>query len=123
MTFPKNLAAVGWAILALMCVSSALFGATESQRRFDPAYYSAATYAPRIVRAPAIEEAVFTEDMTPAERVSEVFSQFAASDAKRVKRTSPITTATKNSLPSAIAQLDRAIQDRRASSMISEPTT
>ena len=83
---------VGSALLALLFVSDALFGQSESERRFDPSFYNSATYAPRVAAIAAADERYFTDDVTPAERVAEVFGQFTVNDSKRTKRYSSLST-------------------------------
>jgi hypothetical protein len=79
---------VGSALLALIFVSDALFG--EGEQRFDAAFYDSATYAPR--PAAATDEQRFADDVTPAERIKEVFGQFTSYDGKRTKRYSSLGT-------------------------------
>jgi hypothetical protein len=84
----RYFAVVGSALLALLL----LFGESESERRFDPSFYNSATYAPRVAAIAATDESYFTDDMTPAQRVNEVFGQFTGNDGKRGKRYSSLST-------------------------------
>jgi hypothetical protein len=72
------------AMVGLLFASNALFGAADS--RFDDAFYDSAFYAPRSA------EFRFASDITPADRVNEMFSQFFPSEGKRNKRYSSLTT-------------------------------
>jgi hypothetical protein len=90
MPVPNNSTRVGLALLALMMLS-VLFSGSPSEARFDPAFYDSATYAPRAA-AIATDERYFTVDVTPADRVAEVFSQFTVNDGKRAKRYSSLST-------------------------------
>uniref|UniRef100_Q07N14 Uncharacterized protein n=1 Tax=Rhodopseudomonas palustris (strain BisA53) TaxID=316055 RepID=Q07N14_RHOP5 len=87
----KYFTIVGSALLALLLVSDALFGESQRERRFDPSFYDSATYAPRAA-AIAADERYFTADVTPAERVAEVFGQFTVNDGKRTKRYSSLSS-------------------------------
>lgn len=92
MPINKHLAVVAWAVLALLVVSDALFGDSDSAQRFDPAYYASATYAPRVVAASAADDRYFSDDITPSERVKDVFGQISISDSRRIKRYSSLST-------------------------------
>jgi hypothetical protein len=83
----KHFSVAGSALLALLFVSDALFG---DNSRFDGSLYESATYAPRLVEIPAIQERQFTRDGTPADRVKEVFAQFVPNEGRRGKRYSAI---------------------------------
>ena len=84
----KYFMVVGSALLALLFVSDAYFGEAES--RFDRSYYEGAIYTPRLDDL-ATQEARFTRDVTPANRVKDVFAQFVPNEAKRAKRSSAVT--------------------------------
>jgi hypothetical protein len=90
MPVPNNSTRVGLVLLALMMMS-VLFSGSQSEARFDPSYYNSATYAPRAA-AIATDARYFTADVTPAERVAEVFGQFTVNDNKRAKRYSSLST-------------------------------
>lgn len=79
---------VGSALLALLFVSNALFGEEES--RFDGSLYQSSTYQPRFEEVTAPERR-FTRDVTPANRVKEVFAQFVPNENKR-RRYSSVAT-------------------------------
>ena len=78
---------VGSALLALLFVSDALFG---DNSRFDGSLYESAIYAPRLVETTAAPERQFPRNATPADRVREVFAQFAPNEGRRGKRYSAI---------------------------------
>jgi hypothetical protein len=84
----KYFAVVGSALLALLFI----FGADESNSRFDGSLYESAMYAPRLEEIAAKKEVHFTRDVTPADRIKEIFSQFVPSEARRGKRFSSIPT-------------------------------
>jgi len=88
----KYFVVVGSALLALLFVSDALFGESASERRFDPSLYNSATYAPRVAAIAATDERYFTADVTPADRINEVFGQFTFNDGKRTKRYSSLSS-------------------------------
>ena len=81
---------VGSALLALLFVSDAYF--SEAESRFDGSLYESALYLPRPEEIEAPPVVRFTRDVTPANRVREVFAQFVPNEARRGKRYS--TTAT-----------------------------
>ena len=66
----------GSALLALLFVTDAYFGGAESRSRFDRSLFESATYASRLEEVVATKEFRFTRDVTPANRVREVFAQF-----------------------------------------------
>jgi hypothetical protein len=82
----KYFAIAGSALLVLLFVSDAYFGDNESNSRFNGSLYESAIYAPRLDKAVATEEPRFTRDVTPADRVKEVFAQFVPNEGKRGKR-------------------------------------
>ncbi|ABD07610.1 conserved hypothetical protein [Rhodopseudomonas palustris HaA2] len=82
---------VGPALLALLIVIDAVYG--EGPPRFNDAIFSSAIYAPRVAAADARRERSFADDVTPADRVRQVFGQFSASDGKRLKRASAASRA------------------------------
>ena len=81
---------VGSALLALLFVSDAYFGEAES--RFDGSLYESALYQPRLEEIAAPPTVRFTRDVTPANRVREVFAQFVPNEARRGKRYSSAAT-------------------------------
>jgi hypothetical protein len=91
MPVPQNSTFVGTALLALMLVVGALSGESASEQRFTSSIYDSATYAPR-AEATASDERYFAADVTPADRVKEVFSQFTVNDGKRAKRYSSLSS-------------------------------
>ena len=88
----KYFAFVGSALLVFLFVSDAYFGDNESNSRFNGSLYESAIYAPRLEKAVATEEPRFTRDVTPADRVKEVFAQFVPNEGKRGKRYSSTVT-------------------------------
>ena len=82
----KYFAFVGSALLVFLFVSDAYFGDDESNSLFNGSLYESAIYAPRLEKPVAKEELRFTRDVTPADRVKEVFAQFAPNEGKRGKR-------------------------------------
>jgi hypothetical protein len=88
----KYFTIVGSALLVLLFVSDACFGDNESNSRFNGSLYENAIYAPRLEEIVATEELRFTRDVTPANRVNEVFAQFVPNEGKRGKRYSATTT-------------------------------
>ena len=92
MPISKYFVVVGSALLALLFVSDAYFGDAASRSRFDGSLYDSALYAPRPEEVVATKEFRFTRDVTPANRVKEVFAQFVPSEAKRGKRYSSVAT-------------------------------
>ena len=88
----KYFAVVGSALLVFLFVSDAYFGDDESNSRFNGSLYESAIYAPRLEEAAATAELRFTSDVTPADRVKEVFAQFVPNDGKRGKRYSSTAT-------------------------------
>ena len=77
---------VGSALLVLLFVSDAYFGDNESNSRFNGSFYESAIYAPRSEKIVATAEPSFTRDVTPADRVKEVFAQFVPNEGNRRKR-------------------------------------
>jgi hypothetical protein len=88
----RYFAVAGSALLALLFVFDACFGDNETSSRFDGSLYESAIYAPRLEEIVATKELRFTRDVTPANRVKEVFAQFVPSEGKRGKRYSSIAT-------------------------------
>ncbi|MBI5132375.1 MAG: hypothetical protein HZA66_23290 [Rhodopseudomonas palustris] len=87
----RYFATVGPALLALIVIVDAVFG--EAPPRFNDAIFSSAVYAPSIAAASLRPERGFADDVTPADRVRQVFGQFSANDSKRLKRYSSAATA------------------------------
>ena len=90
----KYFAVVGSALLVFLFVSNAYFGDDESNSRFNGSLYESAIYAPRLEQTVATAELRYTRDVTPADRVKEVFAQFVPNEGKRGKRYSSTATAT-----------------------------
>jgi hypothetical protein len=90
----KYFAVVGSALLVFLFVSDAYFGDDESNSRFNGSLYESAIYAPRLEQTVATAELRYTRDVTPADRVKEVFAQFVPNEGKRGKRYSSTATAT-----------------------------
>jgi hypothetical protein len=90
----KYFAVVGSALLVFLFVSDAYFGDDESNSRFNGSLYESAIYAPRLEETVATAELRYTRDVTPADRVKEVFAQFVPNEGKRGKRYSSTATAT-----------------------------
>ncbi|ABE39792.1 hypothetical protein [Rhodopseudomonas pseudopalustris] len=82
---------VGPALLALLVIIDAVFG--EGPPRFNDAIYDSTLYAPRAAIANVRQERSFADDVTPADRVRQVFGQFSANDGKRLKRYSSASSA------------------------------
>jgi hypothetical protein len=82
----KYFIAVGSALLGLLVLINAVFDDAAPSHRFNDVFYDSALYAPRVAAAGARHEHIFAEDITPTDRVREVFGQFSATDAKRLKR-------------------------------------
>ena len=80
----KYFAVVGSALLVLLFISDAYFG--DSDLRFNGSLYESAFYAPRSDEIVVTTELRFTRDVTPANRVKEVFAQFVPNENKRGKR-------------------------------------
>jgi hypothetical protein len=85
----KYFAVVGSALLVLLFISDAWFG--EDDLRFNGSLYESAFYAPRVEEVAATTELRFTRDVTPANRVREVFAQFVPNENMRGKRYSAAT--------------------------------
>jgi hypothetical protein len=88
----KYFAVVGSALLVLLFVSDAYFGDDDSNSRFNGSLYESAIYAPRLEEVADGQELRFTRDVTPANRVRDVFAQFIANEGKRGKRYSSTAT-------------------------------
>jgi hypothetical protein len=86
----KYFAVVGSALLVLLFISDAYFG--DSDLRFNGSLYESAFYAPRSDEITVTTELRFTRDVTPANRVKEVFAQFVPNENKRGKRYSSAAT-------------------------------
>ena len=91
----KYFAVVGSALLVLLFVSDAYFGDSEINPHFNGSLYESAIYAPRLNETAATEEVRFTRDVTPADRVKEVFAQFVPNEGKRGKHYSDAATITR----------------------------
>jgi hypothetical protein len=79
----KYFAVVGSALFVFLFVSDAYFGDNENDSRFNGSLYESAIYAPRLEETAVKAELRFTRDVTPAERVKEVFAQFVLNEGKR----------------------------------------
>jgi hypothetical protein len=77
---------VGSALLALLFVFDACFGESETNSRFDPSLFESATYASRQQETATPYEFRYRRDVTPANRVRDVFAQFVPGEANRGKR-------------------------------------
>jgi hypothetical protein len=77
---------VGSALLALLFISDAYFGDSESNSRFNGSLYESALYAPLPAETAVRAELRFTRDVSPAARVKEVFAQFVPNESRRGKR-------------------------------------
>jgi hypothetical protein len=88
----KYFAIVGSALLALLFISDAYFGDNESNSRFNGSLYESAIYAPRLEETAVKTELRLTRDVTPADRVKEVFAQFVPNEGKRGRRYSSTAT-------------------------------
>jgi hypothetical protein len=73
-------------------LSDAYFGDNESNSHFNGSLYESAIYAPRLEETVVTAELRFTRDVTPADRVKEVFAQFVPNEGKRGKRYSSTAT-------------------------------
>jgi len=83
---------VGSALLVLLFGCDAYFGDNEINPRFNGSLYESAIYAPRLEETVATEEPRFTRDVTPANRVREVFALFVPNEGNRRKRYSSAAT-------------------------------
>jgi hypothetical protein len=83
----KYFAVTGSALLVLLFISDAYLRDGESEARFDGSLYESATYVPRLEESPATAEVRFTRDVTPADRVKDVFAWRLGELARR--RTEP----------------------------------
>ena len=88
--FSKYFAVVGSALLVFLFISDAYFG--DDDLRFNGSLYESAFYAPRVDEVAATTELRFTRDVTPANRVREVFAQFVPNENMRGKRYSSAAT-------------------------------
>jgi hypothetical protein len=88
----KYFSVVGSTLLVFLVISDAYFGDNESNPRFDGSLYESAIYAPRLENTVTTDELRFTRDVTPADRVKEVFAQFVRNEGKRGKRYSSVVT-------------------------------
>jgi hypothetical protein len=86
MPIGKYFGYVGSALLALLFVFDACFGESEANSRFDPSLFDSATYVSRHQEVATPYEFRYSRDMTPANRIRDVFAQFVPSEAKRGKR-------------------------------------
>jgi hypothetical protein len=88
----RTRAPVGSAPLVFLFVSDAYFGDSEGNSRFNGSLYESAIYAPRLDEIAVTAELRFTRDVTPANRVKEVFAQFVPNENRRGKRYSSAAT-------------------------------
>ena len=84
----KYFAVAGSALLFFLFVSDAYFGDDQSNSRFNGSLYESAIYAPRLEETATTAELRFTRDVTPVDRVKEVFAQFVPNEIRRGKRSS-----------------------------------
>jgi hypothetical protein len=82
----RYFAVVGSVLLVLLFVCDAYFGENESNSCFNGSFCETTIFAPHIEDIAATEELRFTRDVTPADRVKEVFGQFVPNEGKRAKR-------------------------------------
>jgi len=82
----KYFAVVGSALLFYLFVSDPYFGDDQSNSRFNGSLHEGAIGAPRLEQAMAAAQLQFPRDVTPVDRVKEVFAQFVPSEIKRAKR-------------------------------------
>ena len=82
---------VGSALLVLLFVCDAYYGDANGSR-FDRAMFESATYAPLAEEIVAKPEIRFRRDASAADRINEVFAQFAPNEGRRGKRYSSIGT-------------------------------
>jgi hypothetical protein len=86
----KYFSVVGSAMLVFLFISDAYFGDDESNSRFEGSLYESAIYTPRLEKTVTTDELRFTHDVTPADRVKDVFAQFVRNESKRGKRYSSV---------------------------------
>ncbi|MCP9626721.1 hypothetical protein NML43_06450 [Rhodopseudomonas palustris] len=91
MSVLRYFVSVGPALLALMVIINAVFG--EAPPRFNDVIYDSALYAPRSAVSSVRQDYSFASNLTPADRVKEVFGQFSVNDGKRPKRSAPATSS------------------------------
>jgi hypothetical protein len=82
----KYFAVAGSALFVFLFVSDAYFGDPESNMRFNGSLYESAIYAPLLEGTVVTAELGFTRDVTPSDRVKEVFAQFVPNESRRGKR-------------------------------------
>ncbi len=88
----KHFAVTGSALLAFLFVSDTFLGDSDSNSRFNGSLYESALYAPSLVKIAVTNERRFTRDVTPANRVRQVFAQFVPNEGKRDKNYSFLET-------------------------------
>jgi hypothetical protein len=88
----KYFAVVGSALLVFLFVFDAYFGDDEGNSRFHASLYESTIYEPRLEETVVTPEVRFTRDVTPANRVKEVFAQFVPNEGKRARRYSSTGT-------------------------------
>ena len=88
----KYFAVAGSGLLLCLFLSDAYFGDDEGNSRFHASLYENTIYQPRLEETVATPEVRFTRDVTPANRVKEVFAQFVPNEGKRARRYSSTGT-------------------------------
>jgi hypothetical protein len=86
----KYFTVVGSALLVFLFITDAYFGDDQGSSRFNGSLYESALYAPRPEETVVTAELQFTRDVTPVDRVKEVFAQFVPNESKRGRRYSPV---------------------------------
>lgn len=86
----KYFAVAGSALLVFLFVFDAYYGDDQSNSRFNGSLYESAIYAPRPEETVVTAELQFTRDVTPVDRVKEVFAQFVPNENKRGRRYFPV---------------------------------
>ena len=88
----KHFAVTGSALLAFLFVSDTFLSDSDSNSRFNRSLYESALYAPSLAKMAVTDERRFARDVTPANRVRQVFAQFVPSEGKRDKNYSSLET-------------------------------
>jgi hypothetical protein len=87
----KYFAVAGSGLLLCLFLSDAYLD-DGSNSRFHTSLYENTIYQPRLDETAATPEVRFTRDVTPANRVREVFAQFVPNEGKRARRYSSTGT-------------------------------
>ncbi len=88
----KYFAVAGSGLLLCLFLSDAYLRENESNSRFDASLYESTIYRPQLEETVTTREVRFTRDVTPANRVREVFAQFTPGEGRRAKRYSSTGT-------------------------------